>query len=166
MIEYLEPFGPVPSNYAGYWPSEHYCLYEWVESRGCVLDESNWHVICQRLGLDPDNVPGDTSAPVHEFIQRSWVAGRIRTLVVRNDAPKDILREADAIAKELQDYPILDEQDYSERVEQAAQDYWDNLSDSEKEDYLAAVDDDERDDSEKLGKDYIPRVVYDLVEEC
>jgi hypothetical protein len=80
-----------------------------------ALDLSNWHAAMDRMeAIDPDGEAWE----VHRF--NHWAVGWFEILLVK---PRSILeREAFRIEEELEAYPVLDEDDYSERehLEQTA----------------------------------------------
>lgn len=81
-----------------------------------LLTESNWDCAVKQLGGESDNVV------IHRF--GHWACGWLEYLCVT-----EAMREqGQAIADSLEDYPVLDETDYSEREWSAATDHWASLT--------------------------------------
>ena len=78
------------------------------------LTEYNYHAALKRLGGEGDNVQ------VHEF--GHWACGWYKLILVRPGSPAEAI--ANEIESALEDYPILDESDFSEREDTAAQEIW------------------------------------------
>lgn len=78
-----------------------------------ALDRSNFRVALERLGGESETVQ------VHRF--GSWAVGWHEMLLITADGP---VTEAEKIAAELADYPVLDEEDYSELEWSEMTAYW------------------------------------------
>lgn len=99
---------------------------------GC-LEESNFHTAVERLGGDGADVE------VHRF--GHWACGWYEIIVVRPNSAAHY--QACAIDEALENYPILDEDDFSERERQAADETWKNCySHAERISYIRANRDD------------------------
>jgi len=79
-----------------------------------LLTESNWECALQRLGGESNDVK------VHRF--GHWACGWWEALAVRAGTPS--YDEAVKIVDELDDYPCLDESDYSDKQSEEAQRIW------------------------------------------
>ena len=55
------------------------------------------------------------------------MTGWVEYLLVRADAPEPILQEAAEIFCSLKEYPVLDDQDYGERLTAEVERYWKGL---------------------------------------
>lgn len=127
-----------PDSYAGFNPEGHIVVVTRTRDSD-ALDRSNWQAARERLakaaGLD--TIPADDSAqPVYDWRASHWACGWIEYLMVRPDAPEAVLAEAQAIADELADYPILDEDAFSELEWQECADYWASLPVRERADMI------------------------------
>ena len=108
-----------PSYYGAIWP-EYYVVGGQHRDSG-ILDQSNFNVTKQRLtpwndaevnALDP---AWTTTTASH------FLVGWVETIYVLQDAPVELLAEAAEIIESLENYPILDEEDYSAREGEAAE---------------------------------------------
>ena len=107
-----------------YTPTENWCLvYVDRGNQSTLIDESNAAEIAERLGAQPDTGAADglsDAVPIHTS---HWAGGRLSgyMLRIRDDAgeltPK--FCEWHSIQCELDDYPILNDDDYSERESEA-----------------------------------------------
>ena len=80
------------------------------------LDESNFQSAIDTLGGESDVVE------IHRF--GHWACGWFEVIIVQPDTPQaDIAEEIEAA---LADYPVLDEQDHSEREWDYATEVWNN----------------------------------------
>jgi hypothetical protein len=85
------------------------------------LTESNWHVALERLGgEDYDTVDETGDVRVVEF--GHWVCGWIQHIFVRPNTPAH--ETALALEAELANYPVLDEDDLSQREYDEADFVW------------------------------------------
>ena len=80
------------------------------------LDESNFHSALKSLEGEGEDVE------VHRF--GHWACGWFEIIIARPDTKA--AKEAADIEAALADYPILDENDYSERETEAANETWRN----------------------------------------
>ena len=82
-----------------------------------ILAESNWAVFGRILDeLDPEHNDHET----HRF--GHWANGWFELVIVRPGS--SCATEAESIEGALSDYPVLDEDDFSERETEAAQQVW------------------------------------------
>lgn len=86
------------------------------------LTESNFAQCLARLGGE-----SDTIAIVRE---RHWAVGWVEWIAIHQDNEK-ALREADDIAQALDDYPVLNEDDWSAREHESANAVWRDCYSSE-----------------------------------
>jgi|15BtaG_2_1085339.scaffolds.fasta_scaffold18212_1 hypothetical protein len=96
------------------------------------LTESNFETALDTLGGESDNVE------VHRF--GHWGPGWFEIVLIHPTAEKskhvkyaDI---GDEIERGLENYPVLDESDFSERETEAVDDYWTYMSLAERVDFL------------------------------
>jgi hypothetical protein len=102
------------SNYIGERPSDS-LLVVLTRSRGSdTLTESNWQVALDRLGGESDTVA------IHRF--GHWACGWWEALTVEKGS--DAESEALAIESELEAYPVLDEDHWSEAEASEAERIW------------------------------------------
>jgi hypothetical protein len=102
------------SNYLGDIPEpELLCVVTRNRDANC-LTESNFACALRELGGEGENVE------VHRF--GHWACGWWEALAVRAGTPE--ADKAEGIAKRLADYPVLDEEDWSQREDEAAQGIW------------------------------------------
>jgi hypothetical protein len=125
-----------PDSYEGYSPDGDYIIYSRHRDSG-ILDESNYELILQELrALIPESWEGDSDpqceAPCHDFRASHWAVGWLEHIIVKASAPEDMIIRAAEIIEALDDYPVYNEMDYSDRQYKAVCDYWDNIHYPEK----------------------------------
>lgn len=111
------------------------------------LDESNFDAALELLGGEGDKVQ------VHRF--GHWACGWYELIVVH----PDLRTELESIEKRLDGYPVLNEDDFSEREYNEAQELWAGCNLSERLEYLkryGTVGGEYGDSIFSIRKDYIP----------
>jgi hypothetical protein len=102
------------------------------------LDQSNFEGIWAELealqsdytaGPDDlnDNAEGEILDSVVRTVCNHWAVGWVETLYV-HESNRAALEHADALLERLEDYPVLDDDDLSQREWTAASEYWSNAS--------------------------------------
>jgi hypothetical protein len=125
-----------PRDYGGFSPDGDYVIA--TQNRdSSALERSNWRRICADLNAEPyasvrpdawHDDAGDDRPSVYHFRARHWACGWVEYLLVRADAPADVLTAAGEIVRALADYPVYDEDDYSTLEWTEAADYWARMS--------------------------------------
>lgn len=126
--EYLETWKH-PDCYGGFSPDGDYLILS-RHRDSQLLDESNWDVACKSLNAEAYDGGREgfaTRPTVYHWRAGHWAVGWIECLMVRADAPDNVLNEAGEIVCSLADYPVLSDDDYSEREYAAICDYWGRL---------------------------------------
>ena len=82
------------------------------------LDNSNFETALELLGGERNNI-----VEVHRF--GHWGPGWFEIIIINPKAGKT-LKIAESIERSLEDYPILDEQDFYEREHEEANEIWAN----------------------------------------
>lgn len=116
------------SNYMGDTSMKDWILCPVSKNRDSdSLQLSNFDTALERLGGETDTVR------VHEF--NHWAVGWYALILIE---PSDIkaICEAERIREDLEDYPVLDEDDYSKREFEDACETWEFLSTRERIEYL------------------------------
>lgn len=135
-------FWRTPKCYFGYDPVGH-IIVESMHRESQIVSKSNywtaWHRLEQAHGavvtplesiahdgpfshFNPDDAPA-----LYEFQVSDSMVGWIRYLMVNpKKASKALIDEAQTIHDALEAYPILSEDDYSERQTEAMENYWKN----------------------------------------
>lgn len=104
-----------PSNYAGAaWP-DYYSSGVGQSRDSDDLEASNFAAMLKDLGGESDTV-----IVVHEG---HWAVGWVEWIAIHKDDDK-ALQIADRNAERLEQYPVLDEDDWSTREEESAQKIW------------------------------------------
>lgn len=119
-----------PSSYAGYSPDGDYLIVSRHRDDD-DLTESNWAYVCKTLKAEAydEGTEGYATRPnVYHWRAGHCMVGWVEYLMVRQDAPESVLKDAEAILKRLDAYPALDEDDWSEREYNSAMDYWASMS--------------------------------------
>lgn len=96
-----------------------------------TLEQSNWDVFLREMGGESDTVQ------VHRF--GHWACGWFEVIVID---PADTAAVLSALQMQtaLEDYPILDDDHFSEAELNAAIEYWQRMSVSERVSYLQRAD--------------------------
>jgi hypothetical protein len=128
----LQPW-TTPDSYAGYDPVGHYGVYT-IHRDSELLDRVNMEVAIERLqaaGATVENYNGggwssrpDEAPMAYIWDASHWMVGWVRYLMVRPDAPPEVIAAAEEIVSDLEDYPILDEDRWSQAEVEAADEYW------------------------------------------
>lgn len=91
-----------------------------------ILGESNWHTVVKLIeAADPDGEHHETHSFGH------WACGWIEILIIDPDHDA-AMAVAGEIVCALAGYPVLDEEDYSEREAEEADRYWSSLDTHER----------------------------------
>jgi hypothetical protein len=102
------------ANYAGDVPDSAWLVVMTRNRDSDVLTESNWECALNRLG--------DESDAVQVFRFGHWACGWWEALCVQ--AGTDSEQTGRAIFRALEDYPVLDEADFSEKEQSEADSVW------------------------------------------
>lgn len=110
----------MPDNYAGaVWPG-YYSSGVGQSRDSDALERSNFAAMLKALGGESDTV-----LVIHEG---HWAVGWVEWLAIHQDDGA-ALKTADEIFAALQDYPVIDEEDWSERETTGANETWDQCYD-------------------------------------
>lgn len=127
-----------PAYYGGFSPDgDYHVLSRSRDSR--LIERVNWEVACEDLDAEPfdEGSKGFHARPiVYHWRAGHWACGWVEYLCVRADAPDDIKKRAGEIVCTLADYPILDDDRYSEAEHSAVCEYWERISVSERVSWL------------------------------
>ncbi len=104
------------SNCAGTIPDSSLLVLVTRSRDSDVLTESNFETALSRLGGESDNV--------HVIRFGHWACGWWEALCVVDNTPEAKL--ASEMHEAIESYPVLDEDDYSERETEAANETWKN----------------------------------------
>ena len=117
-----------PCDYGGFSPDGDYLIA--TQNRDSdALDRSNYRRIFADLGaLSYDERDESGRPPVYDFRAGHWACGWVEYLLVRHDAPDALLIAAAEIVAALSDYPVYDDEDYSELEYSEVSDYWQRMS--------------------------------------
>jgi hypothetical protein len=124
MDTLLKTVGPEPSDFMGNWPNPDWLVAPVSNMRdGNLLDRSNWD--CQIDALAELNTP-DT----WEIIRHGhWACGWFEFVIL---APESEAADVcDTLARDLAEYPVLDETDYSKREWEAMEELWNDARDGD-----------------------------------
>ena len=137
-----------PDSYWGFNPVGDYGVY--VRNRDSqILDNSNFECILayikqfiereklpepeSRFDEDGDEMP---SGWVYTWSASCWAHGWREYLMLRQDAPKELVDYVTQIVDDIRNvYPIFDEDDYSERQDEAIYDFWRTMGTKSRIDY-------------------------------
>lgn len=139
-IEHLaETAWKTPDCYGGFNPIGDYLILSRHRDSD-LISESNWDVACKSLSAE-DHDTGDleTRPAVYTFRAGHWAVGWVEYLLVRPDAPEATLKAAGEIVCGLAEYPVLSDDDLSERECEAELEAWRNLSVRDRADLIRRV---------------------------
>lgn len=134
-----------PEHYGGFSPEGDFVILARTRDAD-TMDESNWHIATTvELDAQPYDPPDRFAERPEAFANRPavyhwraghWACGWVEYLMVRPDAPAEVLSTAADIVASLADYPILSDDDYSEREWNEACETWQRESVRGRLDYL------------------------------
>jgi hypothetical protein len=145
--KHLRPWKRPDSYMGAEWP-DYFVTPFGVHRDSDALSESNNAVAvaklrkaCEAAGVDPDApLPGTPAAKpdslwgwadhsaILEPEASHWAIGWVRGLYVHKNAPEAVLRLADDLCERAESYPVLDEDDFSNREYESAASAWENYS--------------------------------------
>ena len=130
--EYLEKWEH-PDSYAGHSPTGDYVIY--ARNRdSTILENTNYKLILDELeALNPESLADDP--PVYDFRAGHWAVGWVEYIIVKANAPANIIKAAEEIVCALADYPVYDEDAYTNAQMEAIDEYWEGLSPRDKAEY-------------------------------
>jgi hypothetical protein len=120
----------MPDNYFGaVWPAYYSAGFGRSRESDC-LEESNFATALAELGGE------DADKTVVVVCESHWAVGWVEWIAIHQDN-EVALKIADDLRDRLEDYPVLDDQDYSQREDDEAQQVWTNCyNDYERLDYI------------------------------
>lgn len=112
----------MPENYAGeVWPGYYVAAGQHRDSD--ALTRSNFRCTLNALGGESETV---------QVVREShWASGWVEWIAIHQDDEK-ALRIADEIKAQLEDYPVVDDEDFSDLETDEAAGYWESLSPRDK----------------------------------
>jgi hypothetical protein len=110
----------MPANYFGaVWPATYSAGFGQSRDSDC-LEQSNFAVALRALGGESETVT---------VVREShWAVGWVEWIAIHQDNEK-ALEIADGLNAQLEDYPVLSDDDFSEREMEAANETWTNCYD-------------------------------------
>ena len=128
-IEHLESVKWAhPKYYGGFSPGGDYLILS-RHRESDTVDRSNWDVACESLKAEAwDSRDMEGRPMAYHFRAGHPLVGWVEYLLVRADAPDDLLTAAGEIVRRLSEYPILSDEHHSELEWNEICDYWHGLS--------------------------------------
>ena len=127
-----------PDSYAGHNPVGDYVIY--TRNRdSSIMENSNYELILKELSdlSEPfDNVRDGGEPFVYDFRAGHWACGWVETIIIRQNAPAEIIELAESIEGALSDYPVYSDDDYSERQWNEMCRYWNAIDTRERIEWL------------------------------
>lgn len=109
-----------PDSYGGFMPVGHFFIFS--RSRdSSILENSNYERILEDL-------KGKFGEYVYDYRARCWAVGWVEEILMLPDAPEKAQKAVYEVLSGLDNYPVYDESDYSDRLEEEAERYWDRES--------------------------------------
>lgn len=116
-----------PADYSGYWPGDDGFVPAYIgrSAQSDVLEESNFAAALDRLHEAAEAIT-DEPPSVSVYVHRAshWAAGWVESIWVA--AHPDLVARVMQLREALEQYPVLDEDDYSRRE-------WEDLQDALKD---------------------------------
>lgn len=174
-VEHLEEcVWEYPGSYGGYSPDGDYCIYS-RHRDSSILENVNYEEIFKYLqelqekleeafvcmGKDPYPDEEDARSWVHDFRAGHWGVGWVEYIIVRKDAPYEILKAAGEVYCAISEYPVFNESAYSDKCYEEINEHWENMGTSERIEYCQEVDV----SIFAARRDEIPTEVYDRLSE-
>ena len=134
-----------PENYYGYSPDGDYVVTGQHRDSD-TLSRSNYICLFKALReveakyappVDFKDEPRNTW--VYDFRQSHSLVGWVETMLIRKDAPPEIIERADEILNTLEDYPVVDDEHFSNLEYEEACKYWEGMSVEDRKYYLEKV---------------------------
>jgi len=115
-----------PESYGGHSPIGDYVVYS-RNRDSSILEDTNYNIILDTLKkIDTE---------VYDFRAHHWACGWVEYIILPQNASLDAIIEAAQIISDLSDYPIIDDQAYSDAQYEVVCDYWDNMRIRERVEY-------------------------------
>jgi hypothetical protein len=137
-IEHLETTAwTTPDDYAGFNPVGDFVVLTRTRDSN-LLDQCNWDLISDLLleFTDTDNACLDYSLDSDDICYtwraNHWACGWVEYLMISKNAPDSIKELAGKIVCDLANYPVFDDDYYSERQSDLAYDRWHEADTSER----------------------------------
>ena len=127
-----------PDSYAGHNPIGDYTLYGRTRDSS-IMENSNYELILEELtdlAEQFDKLRGDDEPFVYDFRAGHWACGWVEEIIIRQDAPKQIIDRAKEVQAALSDYPVYSDDDYSERQWDEMFRYWNDIDIKERVEWL------------------------------
>jgi hypothetical protein len=120
----------MPSNYFGAaWPAYYSSGFGQSRDSDC-LEASNFATALAALGGE------DSDETVVVVSENHWAVGWVEWIAIHQDN-EAALKIADELRERYENYPVLDENDFSEREQDEAQQIWNNCyNDQERLEYI------------------------------
>lgn len=150
-----------PQYYAGYDPVGEYCIAT-KHRDSSILEQCNWDTIRERLIAAGAEILQDGEGVCYDWRAGHCMVGWVEYLMLKPEAPQVLKDIAADCLLEIEDYPVLDEDSYSEAQYVAMCDYWGRMSIKERVEYC-------RENGESIfaaRSDCVPPNVYDHFSGC
>jgi hypothetical protein len=110
----------------------------WQHRESDVLTETNFKVALERLEAKEAALGGSQDELPWVRVERdsSDLVGWVEAIYIADTAPEELLQCADDLLASLKDYPVLDEDRWSQAENESVNDYWDSAPEREKVDLI------------------------------
>ena len=122
-----------PSDYGGHSPDGAYVLATQTRDSD-ALERSNYVRIFEELRdcAEKYDNPAWDEPSVYDFRAGHWAVGWVEHVIVKANAPTEVLKLATEILDGLEEYSVYDEEDYCELQFTEVCEYWEYVSVSER----------------------------------
>jgi len=122
-----------PQDYCGFNPVGHFLLYS-RNRDSSILENCNYSAIMRELLAVASSEPEPESGEnwVYDFRASHWAVGWVEYILIRPDAPKSVINEAESIACALSGYPVFSDDEYSDAQYTEIYHYWERIGTRER----------------------------------
>jgi len=107
-----------PNDYCGFSPDGDYLIYN-RNRNSSILENSNYEQILRELqNIDSNNT--------YDFRVNHFAYGWVEYILIKKNSSNELIEKAIDITAGLSNYLVYDDEDYSEKQNDAINEYWDN----------------------------------------
>ena len=127
-----------PSDYGGHNPVGEYVIATRTRDSS-ILEDVNYSRILEDLEELNEPQRQKIEDAVYDFRAGHWACGWVEYLMVKPEAPDDVLIASAETISALADYPVYDEDTYSEKQHDAVTEHWVYMGTDERVQYCQSA---------------------------
>ena len=131
-----------PSDYGGHSPVGEYVIATRTRDSSILEVVTYSHILEDLEGVNEQSgypYHQEIEDAVYDFRAGHWACGWVEYLMVKPEAPDDVLIAAAETISDLADYPIYDEDAYFEKQWEAVTEHWLNMRTNERVQYCQSA---------------------------